>query len=264
MSRILYKYLDINGAEWMFGMKEERKFPNLQFTNASQLNDPFDCHPKLIDYSNVPASLLHGWIPEEWWIEKEENDALNLRNDTWLCSLSKVNDSLLMWSHYCYNHKGVCIGLDIDKVMKSVPPMFGSLYLEPFVLDIQYQDIIERPNAYHSAKNMFGYQWRTKAKEWAYEQEVRLVMPKPGPMYAALTPEQAKRSKRNEVMDWKEVHHYMPLKGDCFESIYFGVNTDPTEKEKIIKYARKKLNPEIRLYQMRVDDNAFKLKPERI
>ena len=89
-------------------------------------------------------------------------------------------------------------------------------------------------------------------------------MPKPGPMYAALTPEQAKHSKRNEVMDWKGVHHYMPLKGDCFESIYFGVNTDPKEKEKIIQYARKKLNSEIKLYQMRVDDNAFRLKAETI
>lgn len=53
MSRILYKYLDINGARWMIGNQ------NLQFTNASQLNDPFDCHPKLIDYSNVPDTKLY-------------------------------------------------------------------------------------------------------------------------------------------------------------------------------------------------------------
>ena len=54
MSNILYKYLDINGAKCMLGNQ------NLQFTNASQLNDPFDCHPKLIDYSNVPESKLQG------------------------------------------------------------------------------------------------------------------------------------------------------------------------------------------------------------
>ena len=89
MSNILYKYLDINGAKCMIGNQ------NLQFTNASQLNDPFDCHPKLIDYSNVPESKLQGWIPKEWWMEKEENEALNLRNETWLCSLSKVYDSFL-------------------------------------------------------------------------------------------------------------------------------------------------------------------------
>ena len=54
MPRILYKYLDIVGAKCMIGNQ------NLQFTNASQLNDPFDCHQKLIDYSNVPnLSLIH-------------------------------------------------------------------------------------------------------------------------------------------------------------------------------------------------------------
>ena len=237
---------------------------NLQFTNASQLNDPFDCHPKLIDYSNVPDHLAKDSIRKEWEQLIGENKALNLRNDTWLCSLSKVNDSLLMWSHYCYNHKGVCIGLDIDKMMESVPPMFGEIYLKPFVIEVQYQDIIERPNAYRPTEDMFSYQWRTKAKDWSYEQEVRLVMPHPHSMYAALTPEQVKRSKQNEVLDWKEVHHYMPLKGECFESIYFGVNTETTIKEKIIQYAREKLNPQINLYQMRVDENAFRLNPERV
>ena len=139
MSNILYKYLDINGAKCMLGNQ------NLQFTNASQLNDPFDCHPKLIDYSNVPESKLQGWISKEWWMEKEENEALNLRNETWLCSLSKVYDSLLMWSHYCYNHKGVCLGLDIDKVMQSVPPMFGTIYLKLFVIEVQYRNINRAP-----------------------------------------------------------------------------------------------------------------------
>lgn len=233
---------------------------NLQFTNASQLNDPFDCHPKLIDYSNVPDHLAKDSIRKEWEQLIGENKALNLRNDTWLCSLSKVNDSLLMWSHYCYNHKGVCIGLDIDKMMESVPPMFGEIYLKPFVIEVQYQDIIERPNAYRPTEDMFSYQWRTKAKEWAYEQEVRLVMPRPSAMYAALTPEQVKHPK--ETWNLREIHHYMALKGDCFESIYFGVNTDSTEKEKVIQYARKKLNPQIKLYQMKVDENAFRLRAE--
>ena len=253
MTRILYKYLDITGAKCMIGHQ------NLQFTNASQLNDPFDCHPKLFDYSNVPKSRLQGWIPEKWWKEKEENDALNSRNDTWLCSLSKVYDSILMWSHYCHNHKGVCIGLDIDKVLKCVPPMFGTHYLEPLVLDVQYQNIVERPSAYNPLVGRPIYQWSTKANDWEYEQEVRLVMPKASIIYAALTNEQAKDP--NKELDAREIRRYMPLEGDCFESIYFGINSDPTEKDEIIKYARKKLNPQIKLYQMQVDPNAFKLQP---
>jgi len=246
----------MDGARFMIGNH------NLQFTNASQLNDPFDCHPKLIDYSNVPKHKLKGWIPEDWWIEKEENHALNLRNDTWLCSLSKVNDSILMWAHYCYNHKGVCIGLDLNKVMESVPPMFGAIHTKLLVLDVQYKSIIERPNRYCDPIGLFNYQWQTKAKEWEYEQEVRLVMPTPSAKYAALTPAQAENPKK--ARDWREIHHYMPLKGECFESIYFGVNADEQEKEKIIQLVRKKLNPDINLYQMRVDADAFRLQPEVI
>ena len=257
MSRILYKYLNIEGAKCMLWNK------NLQFTNASQLNDPFDCHPKLLDYSKVPERKLRGWIPEDFWRMKEENDALNKRNSTWLCSLSKINNSILMWAHYCYNHKGVCIGLDLDKVMESVPPMFGQLYVNPIVLDVQYQDIIKRPDGFSNiAGSLFKYQWQTKAKEWEYEQEVRLVMPNPNSMYAALTPAQTKCNK--ETWDWREIHHYMPLNSDCFESIYFGININKSEREKIIKYARKKLNPQIKLYQMKVDANAFRLQSENI
>ena len=87
-------------------------------------------------------------------------------------------------------------------------------------------------------------------------------MPRPSSKYAALTPEQAKHPK--ETRDWREIHHYMQLKGECFESIYFGVNTDEQEKEKIIQFVRKKLNPHINLYQMRVDADAFRLQPEII
>lgn len=87
-------------------------------------------------------------------------------------------------------------------------------------------------------------------------------MPRPCAMYAALTPAQAKHPK--ETWDWREIHHYMPLKGECFDSIYFGVNTDKAEREWMIKYAHEKLNPNIKLYKMRVDANAFRLRPEII
>lgn len=163
--------MDITGAKCMI------ENSNLQFTNATQLNDPFDCHPRLIDYSKISKHNHQGGIPDEWWKTKRENDALNKRNSTWLCSLSKVNDSILMWSHYCYNHKGVCIGLDLDKVMESVPPMFDVMYIKPLVLDVQYKDIIERPNAYRDTKICFVINGRQKQKtgntnrrlDWLYQ-----------------------------------------------------------------------------------------------
>ena len=46
----LYKYLDAEGGLAMLSNG------NIQFTNATKLNDPFDCHPSLIDFSQVPTS----------------------------------------------------------------------------------------------------------------------------------------------------------------------------------------------------------------
>lgn len=70
------------------------------------------------------------------------------------------------------------------------------------------------------------------------------------------TPEQAKQNK--EIWDWKEIRHYMPLKAECFESIYLGVNIEQTEKEKITQLA-KTLNPDIKIYQMEIDNDRFNL-----
>ena len=48
----LYKYLDFNDGLMLH-------YGNLQFTNATRLNDPFDCHPSLINFSNVPKEKLN-------------------------------------------------------------------------------------------------------------------------------------------------------------------------------------------------------------
>lgn len=54
----LYKYLDYYGRLMML------HYGNLQFTNATKLNDPFDCHPSLFDFSFVPKNACGGWTPE--------------------------------------------------------------------------------------------------------------------------------------------------------------------------------------------------------
>ena len=252
MSTILYKYIDLDGG-WAMLWKSD-----LQYTNASQLNDPFDCHPKLLDFSNIPVEI-RGDVPEEWYREKLEEDANNKRKDTWLCSLSKVNDSILMWSHYCYNHSGMCIGLDVDKVCACVPAMFGSRCSELDVYEVQYQDILERPDF---KKTPLAYQLSTKAKDWAYEQEVRLVIDQPFPFFLSLNEQQMKQCKKE--WDWEEQKCFQPLTGDCFESIYFGVKIDREKRDKIIEHMRKKLNPATKFYQMKIDPEAFRLKAEEI
>lgn len=59
-------------------------------------------------------------------------------------------------------------------------------------------------------------------------------------------------------IDWKEVRAFPKIGGECFEAIYLGVNINNGEKDKLIKAARN-LNPSIKVYQMGVNTEAFKL-----
>ena len=259
----LYKYLDVDGGLAMLSNS------NIQFTNATRLNDPFDCHPSLIDFANVPEKQMRVW-GQELVMKAESSQFEQRRNGTWLCSLSKVNDSLLMWSYYC-NHKGVCIGLDMERTRKCLSNILCSIYIGALEFDVQYKEIIEKPDYYKQKIDfdLLRYQLSTKAKEWEHEQEVRLVLINPTPaiiqnhssMVTMALPYKPK--DKTKAIDCKEARAYRKIGGECFESVYLGVNIDEEKRNQIIEVA-KKLNPDIKIYQMRVDADAFRLQPEQI
>ena len=247
----LYKYLDVNGGLAML------EYHNLQFTNASKFNDPFDCHPALFDYSYTPEDNINS-LPADFQVLKGKTDMENLRNSTWICCLSKVYDSLLMWAYY-NNHKGICIGLNVDAVLKSC--QYGYLgTMLPFIKEVKYRDILQKPNYFKDLPSWTDL-WTTKAKEWEHEQEVRLITKNPAWVRAGR--DIPKELYEDDWVDGREIRHYPQLTADCFESVYLGVNIFPRNKIKIIKTARK-LNPNIKIYQMTTDPEAFRLKAEQI
>ena len=253
----LYKYLDAKGG---FAMLRNS---NLQFTNATRLNDPFDCHPALFDFSNVPVNE-YNWPPADFLKSKGITDMENLRNSTWICSLSKICDSLLMWAYYG-NHRGVCIGLDMGKAKSYLSRIQCSLYTGAMEMEVQYKDVVEKPDYFHDMRDYFHYLLSTKAKAWEHEQEVRLLLIDPTPAWTPNHPYFApmglpyKQKNKKEAIDWKEVRAYPHLGGECFESLYLGIKMDEQEKTRIIEAARQ-CNPNVKIYQMAVDPEAFKLK----
>ena len=256
----LYKYLDVNGGFMMLHNS------NLQFTNATRLNDPFDCHPALFDFSHAPE-YPNNWPPKDFMLEKVKSDTENLRNSAWICSLSKIHDSLLMWSYYG-NHKGVCVGLDMERVNKYLSRILCGIY-GAMEMEVQYRDVIDKPDYFRDAKDFFSYQLSTKAKAWEHEQEVRLLLIDPipdgasgHPCFAPMALPYKPKSKK-EAIDWKEVRAYPHLGGECFDSLYLGIKIDLEKRERIIAEARK-CNPAINIDQMTIDPDAFRLKEELI
>ena len=79
-----------------------------------------------------------------------------------ICSLSKVTDNELMWSHYAEGHRGVVIGVTVNESKhKVIPvkyaglPQVGRMSIHNFTA----QDILSH-----------------KLKVWAYEKEVRVFV----------------------------------------------------------------------------------------
>ena len=246
----LYKYLDIQGAKLLLA------YGRLKFTNSTQFDDPFDCHPSLIDCSNVPPEKCGSW-PPEIIKEIEENRYERLRDDTWICSLSKVCDSLLMWSYYT-KHNGVCVGFSRKHLSNSFHGWEGlATYSHGF--DVQYKDIIDKPDGFRYP-DIISYQMCTKARAWEHEQEVRLFIVKPSPRIMMLLPGQ---NDKDGPIDWKAVRAFPCINNECFESVYLGIKVSPKDRDQIIELAKER-NPNIRLYQMRVDEKSFHLIPELI
>ena len=242
----------------------------LMFTNATQLNDPFDCHPAYIHFSGDMPTPYKGLSPESVsWLEY--NKGIQRRDITYICSLSKIYDSILMWSYY-NKHQGICIGLDMNKTRKFLNRMMG-LFLGCSEMEVVYRDVVNDPAPMNEPIDFLRYHFATKAKDWQHEQEVRLIAYDPSPMYMRLLPGQYdkapsfctkltrifQRKKDESYMDWKEVRAFLDIGGECFESIYLGINIDKKDKENIIKVARK-CNPNIKIYQITIDPIALKLK----
>jgi hypothetical protein len=155
-----------------------------------------------------------------------------------------------MWSYY-NKHEGVCIGLNMDKVSRCLGAQYG-LRVAIEGKEVQYKDVIDKPNFYQDREDFFNYQVYTKAKAWEHEQEVRLFIYKPSPRFMGLL----SHSEDRNMCDNKELKTFVKLTAECFESIYLGIKISTEDKKDIIQKARE-INPNIKIYQMEIDAKTF-------
>jgi len=80
-----------------------------------------------------------------------------------ICSLSRRSDSTLMWTHYADSHRGVAIGLEVDKKHEIRPVKYEGL---------SYVQNATRFGSHETAKNVLS----CKLEPWAYEEEERVFV----------------------------------------------------------------------------------------
>ena len=140
----------------------------------------------------------------------------------------------------------------------------NGVYLGVQQLEVQYKDIIDKPDFYHKIDmiDYTRYQLSTKAKEWEHEKEVRLLLT--DPLVGTIPSEYSESAKKEDgSVDIEDVRFYPVIGRECFCELYLGVNVEKDIQKEILKVARW-LNPEMKIYKMSIDPDAFRLKPQAI
>ncbi|MCS0314009.1 DUF2971 domain-containing protein [Vibrio diabolicus] len=149
-----------------------------------------------------------------------------------ICSLSEVNDSILMWSHYADNHAGFVMEYDFTETIDIREKLHKVIYdnniyqatglLESYlVFGISKPEIFLPPALY-------------KSKAWEYEKEWRIV----------------------EISNGDNTSPYNK-KVPKVKSIYLGVNVSPENEERIMQIASYKQIP---VYKMITSQSEHMLK----
>lgn len=118
---MLYKYADINDNFTLNNLINNQ----LGFNRIENFNDPFDTNPKLdIDKNDIISANISNELKKSYLslpksqiidIALEGIRKPSFTDKYGVTCFSKINDNILMWSHYANSHKGICLGFDLDK-----------------------------------------------------------------------------------------------------------------------------------------------------
>ncbi|MDP2301658.1 MAG: DUF2971 domain-containing protein [Ignavibacteria bacterium] len=163
----------------------------LWFSKGTEFNDPFDCNIE-VDTNNTEDEIRNyissrmpvgtsldniNLLVETASSDKDKfnqlvNDAVRkVLEKRGIVCFSKVNDNILLWSHYSDYHKGCVLKFD---VLKN-PEFFV------FPLNVKYQADYPDYNHLVDSPDPVTPLIRTKSCDWKYEDEVRIVKNFTGP-----------------------------------------------------------------------------------
>lgn len=175
--KYIYKYMSIKNLKLLLGNG------SLHFSKVSNFNDPFEfcAHVKISNNINELATELsqndlqlhkrkikrtireRGLIEFQKLSQEQLNETLS---NTKVCCFSTKHNDILMWSHYADNHQGVCLKFDttLSNLLNIAEKVQYSQDMPSYVYPTEFK------KGLHS-------QLYTKAKDWEYENEVRILNP---------------------------------------------------------------------------------------
>ena len=155
-----------------------------------------------------------------------------------LCFTRSIN-SILLWSHYADSHKGIALEFDSDDEYISD---VGSEYF----LNVVYSSKKPEFTPWHDVESFASEIKKTatwKSLEWAYEEEVRLILPRT-----------------------KSILHddFFPFRGNPVRAVYLGAKCSDNDRNKVAEILASKDYSKTTLLNAKVNENEYRLNFEKI
>lgn len=174
----LYKYVTASTAIRILRNR------SIRFTQPNTFNDPFEFLPQFLNRNHsswfnarihfdlaaerrvgIEKTPTQPWVGSNSDVPAREILQELCRNVGVLC-LTKTRTNLLMWAHYCADHRGAVIEFDENHpYFKNVFPVKYSEVRPIYDLDDFHEKTVPLADLY------------VKSKVWEYEDEVRLAKP---------------------------------------------------------------------------------------
>jgi hypothetical protein len=213
MSTLLYKYMPAK-----FGMESIRN-NNIKLTTIQEANDLYEF--KVLTFQGKEGGIIDLYDPDNWF-----------KNELILC-LSKSYYSPVMWAHYAQNNSGFVLGYECTTQNINL-------------INVRYDSNMSGINQLNqSIHSKFEEKLaEIKYKDWAYEEEVRILFPK---------------EKANAISINDRMHYFLelldggPLK---LREIIFGIKCDNDQYyDEILKIVDNNVN----IYKAEQSKTMFKI-----
>jgi len=173
----LYKYCTYNANSLSILINKR-----IWIAKPDSLNDPLDCKIKFA-LPGINSDAFSRYLNRiDWASGNRQNDyetfleglqkfiEKDINNFGVFC-MSQINNDILMWSHYANKHKGFCIGFvrESDNLLGDISKT------QPVEYECNYPEVNPLDGDGNYDYSIFNKMLFTKAKNWEYEKEWRLV-----------------------------------------------------------------------------------------
>ncbi len=155
----------------------------LWFADPETFNDPFDCR---VDYKaalNKAIDKLDAY--EDLDIKKISSRLSQSISKARICCFCETKKNQLMWAHYTDEHKGFCIGFNVNDLLSNGNNITTGILPVKYTSIAPYEQIAKdlellRGNILNSelSEAFLRSALATKYTGWKYEKEVRLISTK--------------------------------------------------------------------------------------